>query len=120
MTYRTLPTLLIVPVLALSACGSKAKDVNAATYTCAQFTKSLNTKGDDTSGNYINQLRKKVDLGKDAKTEHSAAAQAIYFACLGQPASKKPLADATANLKAMKAGTFKAPKPGAAKKKSGQ
>ena len=120
MTYRTLSTLLVLPALAFSACGSKTKDVDVATYTCGQFQKSLNTKGDDSAGNYINQLRDKVDFGKDAKTERGLTAQAIYFACLGQPASKKPLAAATTSMKQMKAGTFKPPKLPKAKKKSGQ
>jgi hypothetical protein len=108
MTSRTLSVLLLLPVFALAACGSKTKDVNAATYTCAQFNKSLQTKGDDSAGNFINQLVKKANLGQQDKTlERREITLGIVTACRNQPGSTKPAAKAVASAKLIKAGKFK-------------
>ena len=100
---------LLLPVLAFSACGSKTKDVNTASYTCAEFTKSLKTKGDNTAGNYINQLRKEAKLGQNTKAERSELTLGIYFACRNKPGSTTPRDTAIATAKKIKAGNFKLP-----------
>src|SRR3954466_4897186 len=110
MRFRQPAAAVVLSVLALAGCGSsKSKDVNAANYTCADFTKSLKTKGDDSAGNYINQLRKQANLGQDAKTERSAITLGIYFACRGKPGSTKPAGTAVATAKLIKAGKFHIP-----------
>jgi hypothetical protein len=100
--------LLAVPVLALAACGS-GKQVNTANYTCGDFNKSLKTKGDDTSGNFINQLRKKADLGQSEKTERSEITLGIILTCRNKPASTKPADRAVAIAQQIKTGKFKLP-----------
>jgi hypothetical protein len=109
MRSRLITGLLVVPVLALSACGGGGKSVDAATYTCGQFNKSLRTKGDNSSGNYINQLRKRAALNQDAKVERREITLGIFFACRGKPGSTRPADDAVKTAKALKAGTFKLP-----------
>src|SRR3954464_3344888 len=114
MRIPMLVTAALFPVLALSACGSKAKDVNTATYTCAQFSRSLSAKSDNSAGNFINQLRKQAALGQDAKTERREVTLGIYFACRGKPASTRPADAAVKTAQQVKAGKFKL--PGAPKK----
>jgi hypothetical protein len=110
MRFRQPAGAVVLSVLALAGCGSsKSKDVNAATYTCADFNKSLKAKGDDSAGNYINQLRKQANLGRDAKTERNALTLGIYFACRGKPGSTKPAAAAVTTAKLIKAGKFHIP-----------
>jgi hypothetical protein len=109
MRSRLITGLLVVPVLALSACGGGDKSVDAATYTCADFNKSLKTKGDNTSGNYINQLRKRAKLNQSVKIERNEISLGIYFACRGKPGSTRPADQAVETAKALKAGTFKLP-----------
>ena len=118
MRSRPLASALLIPVLALAACGGKTKEVDTATYTCADFNKSLATKGDDTAGNYINGLRKQAKLGQDKKTERCAITLGIYFACRGKPGSTKPATVAIASAKQIVAGTFKLPAGPQSKKKS--
>ena len=113
-----LASAALIPVLALSACGSKTKDVNAAAYTCAQFSQSLSSKSNNTAGNFINQLRKQAKLGQDAKTERREITLGIYFACRGKPGSTKPAKTAVATAKQIKAGDFKLPSGPKSKKKS--
>jgi hypothetical protein len=103
-----LAALLVLPVFALAACGGGEK-VDTAAYTCAQFNKSLRTKGDDTSGNYINQLRKKADLGQSSKVERSEITLGILVTCRGKAPSTKPADNAVAIAKQIKAGKFKLP-----------
>lgn len=120
MRLRCLATLCLVPACALSACGSKTKDVNTASYTCGQFQKSLNTKGDNSAGNYINQLIKQAKLhqtGKNARNEMTAG---IFFTCRNQSASTKPAKGAISVAKRIEAGTFKLPGAAKTKKKSGK
>jgi hypothetical protein len=112
-----LGTLLAVALLALAACGSSSK-VDAATYTCGDFNKSLRTKGDNTSGAYINALRKQANLGQDTKTEQREIALGIISACRGKPASTKPADDAVKVAKQVKARTEKLKNSIAKKKKS--
>ena len=100
---------LILPALALSACGGGNKSVDTASYTCADFNKSLRTKGDDTAGTYINELRKDAKLGQDAKLERREITLGIFFACRGKPGSTKPKAVAIATAQKVKAGKFKLP-----------
>src|SRR3954447_7708764 len=119
MRSRSFAGLLLVPVLALSACGDKSKPVDTASYTCSDFNKSLATKGDDTAGNYINALRKQAKLGQEQKVERREVTLGIYFACRGKPGSTKPAVVATATAKKIKAGTFKLPGLASKKKKSG-
>jgi hypothetical protein len=109
MRCRLVTGLLVVPVLALSACGGNSKSVDTATYTCAQFNKSLRTKGDDTAGNFINQLRKQAKLNQNVKTERREVSLGIFFACSGKPGSTRPADQAVKTAKALKAGTFKLP-----------
>src|SRR3954469_14714957 len=100
-----LGTLLGRAVLALAACGSSK--VDTATYTCGQFNKSLRTKGDDTSGTYINELRKTAKLGQKDKVERAEITLGIIVTCRNKPASTKPSAGAVAVAKQVKAGKFK-------------
>jgi hypothetical protein len=107
-------TVLALCALLFGACGGN-KDVDTATYTCGQFQKSLQTKDDNTSGNYINGLRKQAKLGQKDTVERSEITLGIIVACRDKPASTKPAAAAIATAKKIKAGTFKLPKQ---KKKS--
>jgi len=118
MASRTLSALLLLPVLALAACGSKTKDVNTAAYTCAQFTKSLAAKSDDTAGNYINGLRKQANLGQDPKTERRELTVGIFFACRNKPGTTTPATTAVASAKAIKNGKFHIPGAPKSSKKS--
>ena len=111
---RRLLACLLLPVLALSACGDGNKSVDTASYTCADFNKSLRTKDDNTAGTYINELRKDAKLGQDTKVERREITLGIFFACRGKPGSTKPATVAIATAKKIKAGKFKL--PGAAKK----
>jgi hypothetical protein len=122
MPSRSLSALLLLPVLTLAACGgssSKTKDVNTAAYTCAQFNKSLATKGDDTAGNFINQLRKQANLGQDSNTERREVTLGIFFACRNKPGSTKPATAAVTTAKKIKTGKFRLPASSNPKKKSG-
>jgi hypothetical protein len=107
-----LAALLLVASLLLAACGSK--DVDTASYTCGDFNKSLRTKNDDTSGNFINGLRKKAKLGQTEKVERSEITFGVIVTCRGKPASTKPADGAISIAKQIKAGTYKLPR----KKKS--
>lgn len=121
MNFRTLAVLLVLPVLSLTACGSRTKNVDTATYTCAQFNKSLKTKGDDSAGNFINQLVKQSKLSQPRALVEREITAGIAFACHGKPGSTKPAAQALTIAKQLKAGKFKFPssfKTG--KKKSGK
>jgi hypothetical protein len=118
LRLRPLSCLLLFPVLALAACGDKSTPVNTASYTCAQFSKSLRTKDDNTSGAFINQLQKQAALGQDKKVERREITLGIYFACRGKPASTKPAKAALATAKQIKAGKFTLPGVAKAKKKS--
>ena len=111
-------TVLLVPALALSACGSKSKQVDTASYSCSDFSKSLGSKSDSSAGNYINQLRKDANLKADTKTSRREITLGIYFACRGKPGTTKPAKTAMATAKLIEAGKFKLPAPPAAKKKS--
>jgi hypothetical protein len=101
--------LLLLPVLAISACGSDSKSIDSAAYTCTDFNKSLRTKNDNTAGRFINDLRKQASLGQDTKTERREITLGIYFACRGKPGSTKPAKTAVATAKQIKAGKFKLP-----------
>src|SRR3954453_14267878 len=100
MRFRQPAGAVVVAALALAGCGgSKTKDVNAASYTCADFNKSLASKGDDSAGNYINQLPNQAKLGSDRKGAGRAIPPAVSFACRGNPGSTKPAATAIAVAK---------------------
>jgi hypothetical protein len=103
-----LVSLLVVPALTLAACGS-GKQVDTAGYTCGQFNKSLQTKGDNTSGNFINQLRKRAKLGQSAKVERSEITLGVIVTCRNKAASTKPADGAIAVAKQIKSGKFKLP-----------
>jgi hypothetical protein len=103
-----LAALLVLAMLALGACGG-GKHVNTASYTCGQFNKSLRTKGDNTSGNFINQLRKQAKLGQSEKIERSEITLGIIVSCRNKAASTKPANSAISIAKRIKAGTFKLP-----------
>jgi hypothetical protein len=110
---RVLSGLLVLPVLGLAACGDT--HVDTAKYTCGEFNKSLRTKGDNTAGTFIRDLRSKANLGQDTKTEQREITFGIIFACNRKPAVATPGKQAIATAKQIKAGKFKLP---AAKKKS--
>src|SRR3954452_16765519 len=103
-----LVAILALSILALAACGG-SKNVDASSYTCGQFNKSLRTKNDDTAGNYINQLRKQADLGQSDKVERAEITLGILVTCRNKPASTKPAAGAVVIAKKIKAGKFKLP-----------
>ena len=114
-----LGTLLALVVLALAACGSgSSSKVDTATYTCGDFNRSLRTKGDNSSGTYINALRKEADLGQDAKIEQREITLGILSACRGKPASTKPADDAIKVAKRIKVRTESLKKAVEKKKKS--
>lgn len=115
-----LATVLVVPALALAACGGD-KQVDTAKYSCADFSKSLATKGDTTSGNYLNGLRKQAALGQDKKVEVRELSLGVFFACRGKPGSTTPGKQAIAIAKQIKDGKFHLPKPPTeTKKRSGK
>ena len=109
--------LLLAPVLALGACG-RGEEVDTATYTCAEFNKSLRSKDDDTSGQFINRLRDEADLGQEKRVEQRELTLAIFYACRNKPGSTRPAKRAIASAKQMRAGKFKVPGDARAKKKS--
>lgn len=101
-----LVALVLVPALLLSACGGNKK-VDTTAYTCGQFNKSLRTKGDDTAGTFINELRKQAKLGQSEKVERSEITLGIIVTCRGKTAATKPADHAISVAKQIKAGTFK-------------
>lgn len=114
-----LALLLVAPALMVSTCGRGPK-VDTATYTCAKFNKSLRTKDDNTSGQFINRLRDQAKLGEDTKVERRQIALAIYLTCRGKPGSTRPATKAIATAKQMRSGKFRVPAQGkTTKKKSG-
>jgi len=119
MRSRILSAGLLVLVLTLGACGSGGgKSVDTANYTCGQFKKSLATKGDNSSGNFINELRKQANLGGTETQERRTISLGIIFACRGKPDSTKPAKQAVVYSKQIAAGKFKLPGKPPAKKKS--
>lgn len=118
MRRPDLALLLIAPALLLSACG-RGEKVETATYTCAEFNKSLRTKDDNTSGQFINRLRDKAKLGQDTKTERREITFGIIFACRDKPGSTRPADKAIATAKQLRDGKFNAPAQAKPKKKSG-
>ena len=107
--------LIVLPVMALAGCGTS--HVDTASYTCGDFNKSLKTKGDDSAGTFIRDLRGEAKLGQSQKTEEREITAGIIFACRNEPASTKPRTEAISIARKLKAGTFKAPAPPAADKK---
>jgi hypothetical protein len=116
MHLRLFCIALLVPVLALSACGS-SKKVDTAGYTCSDFNKSLATKGDNSAGSYINALRKEANLGQSASVERRAMTVGIFYTCRGKPGSTKPAKGAITIAKLVVAGKYKAPTPPKTSKK---
>jgi hypothetical protein len=110
--------VLVIGALALTSCGGDSSKVDSASYTCARFQKSLKTKGDDTSGNYINQLRKQAKLGQAKETEVQEITLGIYFACRNASGSTRPAQKAIATAKLIRAGKFRLPRGPKPKKKS--
>jgi hypothetical protein len=110
MPPRTLSLLLILPVFLLAACGGKTKNVDTTAYTCAQFNKSLTTSGDNSAGNYINQLVKQAKLNDPETKARREITLGIYFSCRNEPGSTRPAAKAIAAAKQIKAGKFHLPK----------
>jgi hypothetical protein len=111
-----LALLLIAPALLVSACG-RGEKVDTATYTCADFNKSLRTKDDNTSGQFINRLRDKADLGQDTKVERREITFGIIFTCRGKSGSTRPANKAIVMAKQLRDGKFKPPAAGKTKKK---
>src|SRR4051812_8595172 len=110
---------IVVLLASVAVAGCGVKNVDTASYTCGQFNKSLQTKGDNTSGNFINQLRKKAQLGQTKQVERREITLGIVFACRGKAASTKPANTAIATAKTIRSGKFKLPGfPAPAKKKS--
>src|SRR3954454_15447954 len=108
---RTLSALLLVfAALALGACG-KGKQVNTTAYTCGEFNKSLRTKGDNSSGNFVNQLRKQAKLGQTEKLERNEISLGIILACRGKPASTRPAQSAVKIAKQIRAGRLRLTPP---------
>jgi hypothetical protein len=118
MRSRPIAAALLMPALALSACGSKSTTVDTTAYTCGKFSTSLASKGDDTAGAFINALRKEANLGQDQKTERREITLGIYFACRGKPRTTKPADSAIKTAQQIKAGKFKLPSASGSKKKS--
>jgi hypothetical protein len=106
--------LLLVAVLGLAACGDA--HVDTSKYTCGQFNKSLRTKGDNSAGTFIRDLRSKANLGQDQTTERRELTVGIIFACRQKSAATAPGEKAIAIAKQIKAGKFKL--PGVKKKSS--
>jgi hypothetical protein len=114
---RLLTVTLLGAALALSACGTD--HVNTATYTCADFKKSLDTKNDNSSGTFINDLRDQAKLGQAEKVERREITLGIIIACRGKSGSTTPGKQAIATAKRIKAGKFKAAAPAKTQKTSG-
>lgn len=106
----------LIPVLALSACGSKDKKVDTASYSCAQFQNSLKSKNDNSAGNYVNQLVKRAKLKQSGKTARSEVTVGIYFSCRHKAGSFTPAQGAVRVAQQIEAGKFRL--PGVGKKKS--
>jgi hypothetical protein len=102
-----LAALALIPALLLCACGNKK--VDTAGYTCGEFNKSLRTKGDDSAGTFINELRTQAKLGQSEKVERSEITLGIIVTCRGKPASTKPADGAVSIAKQIKAGKYKLP-----------
>jgi hypothetical protein len=92
------PILLLVSLLALPACG-KNPDVDLASYSCADFNKSLKSKDDESAGRFINQLREKARLGQGEKVERREVTLGIIYTCRGTKGSVKPANKAIAYAK---------------------
>jgi hypothetical protein len=117
MSARVVAIVLALPALLLSACGG-GKSVDTSTYTCADFQKSLNTKGNNTAGSFINGLRKQAKLKSQTKVANREIELGIIFACRGKPGSTRPAQRAIVIAKAVESGTFKLPHTTTGTKKS--
>jgi hypothetical protein len=118
MRRPTSALLLVLPALALGACG-RGEKVDTAKYTCADFNKSLRTKDDTSSGQFINRLRDRAKLGQSTEVERREITLGIVFACRGKPGSTHPADTAIATAKRIRDGKFKLPADTTTKKKSG-
>ncbi|MFL5894286.1 MAG: hypothetical protein ACJ76Z_04130 [Thermoleophilaceae bacterium] len=110
MTRSALAAVLAVAALVAGGCG-KGKQVDTASYTCGQFNKSLRTKGDNSSGNFVNQLRKQAKLGQTEKLERNEISLGIILSCRGKPASTRPAQSAVKIAKEIKAGRLRLTPP---------
>jgi hypothetical protein len=91
--------------LVLSGCfGGGEKDINADAYTCGEFRKSLRTKDDNSSGQFIRLLNDRAGSKGDRREKERMMALAIFVACRGQKESFKPASAAIANVKKLQAG----------------
>ena len=100
--------LLAAVALTASACGGE--EIDAATYTCGEFSKSLDTKDDRTAGTYIRLLNDRAGLKGSRSLQERRMTYAIYVACRGQESSYKPATVAVANAKKIAAGKPVVPK----------
>jgi hypothetical protein len=117
MRRPTLALLLVLPALALGACG-RGEKIDTAKYTCTQFNKSLRTKSDTSAGQFINRLRDKAKLGQAKDAERREVTLGIFFTCRGKPGSTRPADKAVVIAKQIRDGKFKVPAQAQPKKKS--
>lgn len=94
---------MLVPAAALlAACGGE--EIQASTYTCGEFKKSLETKDDRSAGTFIRLLNDRAKLKGDDAAQEKRMAYAIFVACRGEKASLKPADEAVSNAKKIAAG----------------
>ena len=99
---RALCSLLLPAAVLAAGCGYEEIDANA--FTCGEFSKSLDTKGDESAGQYIRLLNERAKLGGPRADREKVMAYSIFVACRGEKASFKPASEAIANAKAIRAG----------------
>jgi len=97
---------LVCSALSLSvlvaACGGE--EIQAATYTCGQFAKSLDTKDDRSAGTFIRLLNDRAQLTGSRSEQEKRMAYAIFVACRGEKAGFRPANEAVANARKIAAG----------------
>ena len=102
MARTALCMLLIPAALLVAACGGE--DIDASTYTCGQFSKSLDTKDDRSAGTYIRLLNDRAKTKGERAVQEKRMAYSIYVACRGKKASFRPADEAVSNAKKIAAG----------------
>ena len=106
---------LLAAAAVFAGCGYEEIDAN--TYTCGEFQKSLDTKDNETAGQYIRLLNDRAKLKGRRSDREKVMAYAIFAACRGEKASVRPANKAVANAKAIQAGKQVLPKDASAREK---
>lgn len=99
---RLLCAALLPAAFLVAACGGE--EIEASTYTCGEFAKSLDTKDDRTAGTFIRLLNDRAKLKGSRSEQEKRMAYAIFVACRGEKAGFRPANEAVANAKKIAAG----------------